>query len=202
MSDTLDLDALFSLEGALPPPTHCPAPSASALEFLQQIHRRNSESLKVIVQNDGWPTRVTVSANAAAAAFMVVQHADYDPEFQRLCHGLMLEAAHKDEIDLGFLAFLTDKILINNGKHQRFGTQIREVANGCFVPKPIEDPDAVDALRESVGLQETLADYFQRVNDGDLLLYRPLLGEYAYELEHAKETKVIPFPGSPQPQAH
>ena len=193
MIDLTDLDALFSLDGSQSAPSVPTAPKASALEFLEQIHRRNSESLKAIIQQNGWPSNQS-NENAASAAFMIVQHADYDPPFQRLCHALMLEAARQGELPLGFLAFLTDKILTNNGKPQRFGTQIREVSNGCFVPKAMEDPDNIDLLREQVGLGESLSDYFQRINDGDLLLYRPLLGEYADELEHTKESKVIPFP--------
>jgi hypothetical protein len=97
----------------------------------------------------------------------------------------------------GFLACLTDRILCNSGFHQRFGTQIREVSNGCFVPKPIEDPDLVDTLREKAGLKETLSDFLQRVNDGDLLLYRPLLKDYAYQMERAQPTNVLPFPQKP-----
>ena len=96
----------------------------------------------------------------------------------------------------GFLAFLTDRILCNEGKHQRFGTQIREAANGCFVPKPIEDPDRVDELRAQAGIRESLSDYFIRVNNGDLLLYRPLLNGYAEELEEQKAKKVVEFPGA------
>ena len=197
MSDEIDMDALFSLEDPLPPPAIPTAPSASALDFLSQIHRRKSDSLKAIVAESGMPTLRNAAPNAVAAAFMIVQHADYDPELQLQCHSLMVSAAKKGEMPLGFVAFLTDKILTNNGKHQRFGTQIREVSNGSFVPKSLEDPDNVDVLREQVGLGENLSDYFQRVNDGDLLLYRPLLGEYAHELEHTKETKVIPFPQKP-----
>lgn len=199
MDDTLDLEALFSLESKADLADLQPAnaPSSSALEFLEQIHRRNSEALKAIIHDSGWPSAETVSKNAEAAAFMIVQHADYDPVFQRACHMLLLESAQCGETqEIGFLAFLTDRILCNEGLPQRFGTQIREVTNGCFVPKPMEDPDLVDEMREQAHLKETLADYLQRVNDGDLLLYRPLLNGYAEQLEHAKENKVIPFPKS------
>jgi hypothetical protein len=197
MDDSLELESLFSLE----PKTgddliqSANAPSASALEFLEQIHRRNSEALKTIIHNNGWPAALLVSKDAEAAAFMIVQHADYDPVFQRACHLLLMESVIcGDTQEIGFLAFLTDRILCNDGRRQRFGTQIREVTNGCFVPKPMEDPEDVDEIRLRAGLKETLSDYLQRINDGDLLLYRPLLNGYAEQLEHAKENKIIPFP--------
>ena len=198
MDDT-DLESLFSLVTKTAVPTHSPAsaPSASALEFLEQIHRRNSEALKAIIHQNGWPSALTVSKDAEAAAFMIVQHADYDPVFQRACHMLLMESVLSgDTQEIGFLAFLTDRILCNDGLPQRFGTQIREVTNGCFVPKPMEDPEEVDEIRLRAGLKESLSDYLQRINDGDLLLYRPLLNGYAQQLEHAKENKIIPFPKS------
>lgn len=203
INDIIDLEHLFSLESkseeVLPKPEN--APSESALEFLQQIHFRNSESLKAIIHENGWPSAELFSHEAEAAAFMVIQHADYDPIFQRACHLLLLESAQCGETyELGFLAFLTDRILCNDGRPQRFGTQIREVSNGCFVPKPMEDPDNIELLREHANLKETLPDYLQRINDGDLLLYRTLLKGYAEQLEEAKENKIIPFPGT-SPQA-
>lgn len=195
MTET-DLAALFSLESppGLDAPIASPRHDASSLQFLENIHRRKSEALKTIIDERGWPTFNSFEGHAEAAAFMIAQHADYDPDFQLRCHALMLGNAEKGTASLGFLAFLTDRILCNAGKHQRFGTQIREVENGCFVPKPIEDPERIDDLRTQVGLDETLADYLQRVNDGDMLLYRPLLNGYAEELEERRERKVIKFP--------
>lgn len=193
MLDMTNLNALFSLESALPPPSVSPAPSASALEFLQGIHRRNTEMLRSIVSEQGWPLPTAQGENPSSAAFIIALHSDYDMPFQRLCHGLMLAGAKLGQVPLGFVAFITDRILANSGHHQRFGTQIREVHNGCFVPKPMEDPENIDILREHVGLGETLSEYFQRVNDGDLLLYRRLLGHYAEELEEIRANKVVPL---------
>ncbi|MFO0388142.1 MAG: DUF6624 domain-containing protein [Alphaproteobacteria bacterium] len=196
---TFNPDELFSLASpeGLEAPLASPVYHPSSLQFLESIHRRKSDALKEIVLKQGWPDNKSYDGHAEAAAFMIVQHADYDLEFQELCHKYMLGGVKLGCTSPGFLAFLTDRILCNQGKHQRFGTQIREVTNGCFVPKPIENPDTVDALRREVGLTESLSDYFLRVNNGDLLLYRPLLNGYAEELEMRREHKIIEFPGNP-----
>jgi|GEM_PF-3518862 len=199
MLDLTDLNALFSLENPGPPPGVSPAPSASALQFLEQLHKHNTDMLKGVLAEKGWPLASEVGPNGASAAFIIALHSDYDPDFQRLCHGLMLDAARRGELDLGFVAFITDRILSNTGKYQRFGTQIREVSNGCFVPKPIEDPDALDELREQVGLKESLSDYLQRINDGDFMLYRELLDHHAQDIEDTSSSKIIPFPVVPKP---
>lgn len=192
--------ALFSLEspeGTEAP--HTPTQWApSSLAFLAGIHRVKSDALKEIVNTHGWPQDADYTDHAEAAAFMIVLHADYDLEFQVQCHTLMLELASQARIARGYLAFLTDRILCNKGLHQRFGTQIREAANGCFVPKPLEHDDEaeVDVLRREAGLTENLFEYYQRINAGDLLLPRPLLGEYAdiWERKGPDENNIIEFP--------
>lgn len=199
MHDFEGLGELFTLFPASgePPAQLLPMPGASTMAFLEQIHRRKSEMLKAVLAERSWPNAARFGDKAEAAAFMIAQHADYDPELQKECHVLLLESAVAGTTrQLGFLAFMTDRILCNSGLLQRFATQLREVVNGCFVPRPMEDPDEIDVRRRRAGLGESLTDYLQRVNDGDLLFYRPLIGDYARELEYAKEHKVIEFPGT------
>lgn len=190
MNDKVDIAALFSLESASDSlPEVNPAYTLSSLRFLENVLRGKSETLKAFIMTNGWPSAERFSEEVEEEAFMIAQQADYDPAFQRRCHKLMLALAEEGKIRLGYLAFLTDRILCNDGKHQRFGTQIREVTNGCFVPKPIEDPDRVDTLRTAVGLTESLAEYFTRVNTGDVVLHPVMQKESADE-----ESKVIAFP--------
>lgn len=186
------LFSLESKEAALP--LVATAYHESSLQFLEGIHRRKSEDLKLLLQAYGWKGLAAANPHAQEAAFMIVHHADYDIALQRDCHAQMLQSVREGNTQPSFLAFLTDRILCNEGHHQRFGTQVREVSNGCFVPKPIEDPDQVDVLRDEVGLMESLSEYLQRINNGDLVLFRPLLNGYAEELEEIKENKVIEFP--------
>jgi len=197
------LERLFALTEPddLPPLAASSAYHPSSLAFLSSLRRQKSELLKQFILENGWPDTLRCGDKAEAAAFMIAVHADYDVEFQIACHQLLLESAILGATTrLGFLAFLTDRILCNQGKHQRFGTQIREVENGCFVPKPMQDAEHIDELRAEAGLSETLSDYYARVNRGDMLLYRPLLNGYAEELEHIREHKVVPlFPNEARP---
>jgi hypothetical protein len=203
MDQPVDLRALFALyepEG-LPPLPVSPAYDPSSLQFLEGLRRRKSDALKSFIEYNGWPDAKRTSEKAEAAAFMIALHADYDLELQMLCHRWLLESVRRGTTKrLGFLAFLTDRILCNLGKRQRFGTQIREVSNGCFVPKPMQDAEHIDELRTQAGLDETLSDYYQRVNRGDMLLYRPLIESYARELEELREKKIVPlFPEASRP---
>lgn len=192
MQDTAHINHLFTLKTtAEMPPMVSPAYNLSSLRFLESIHRKKSEALKTFIAENGWPSAAKYDQEMEEASFLVALHSDYDPEFQMLCHQLMLQLAKQGRLKLSYLACLTDRILCNLERHQRFGTQVREVTNGCFVPKPLEDPDHVDSLREEVGIHETLTEYLQRINAGDLEFYRPLLesNQEAPSLEN-----VIPFP--------
>lgn len=49
-------------------------------------------------------------------------------------------------------AYLTDRVAMNEGRPQIYGTQISDVKDGEGVPWPIADPQQLDARRASVGL--------------------------------------------------
>jgi len=128
-----------------------------ALAEMKALDGRHTARLKQIVDAWGWPTSSLVGEKAAHAAWLLVQHADADPAFQRRCLDLMakLPAAEVSGKDV---AYLSDRVLLAEGKPQRFGTQFEKDAAGKWVPKKLEDPEHVDARRREVGLMP-LADY-------------------------------------------
>ncbi len=118
--------------------------------------------MQQIVEKYGWPTRKMVGADGMRAAWLLVQHADHDVAFQHKC--LTLMEAHKsdDQVARADLAYLTDRVLVNQGKPQVYGTQFH-VVEGERKPRPIRDPENVDTRRESVGLK-TLKEYTEFMN--------------------------------------
>ncbi len=55
----------------------------------QTIDIRNTARMKEIIDRFGWPTSKMVGDEASQAAWLIVQHADLDPEFQKECLSLM-----------------------------------------------------------------------------------------------------------------
>jgi hypothetical protein len=110
----------------------------------------NLSWLKSIVTEFGWPTRTMVGEDGAHAAWLLVQHADADPKFQRRCVDLILRLP-KQEYSQTDAAYLTDRVLLAEGKAQLYGTQFTMSA-GKAQPRPIEDEAHVDQRRASVGL--------------------------------------------------
>jgi hypothetical protein len=118
--------------------------------------RANTTWLKEVVENRGWPTRTLVGQDGANSAWLLVQHADADPKFQRKCLDLMVKLA-KTEVSQTDIAYLTDRVLLAEGKKQVYGTQFYMV-KGKLRPRPLEDEANVDKLRASIGLPP-MAEY-------------------------------------------
>ncbi|MFE8601756.1 DUF6624 domain-containing protein [Archangium violaceum] len=140
---------------------------AAASERMKAIDVKNTARMKEIVAQVGWPTKTLVGERGAKSAWLLVQHADLDVAFQRQCLPLLEKSVAAGEGSPKDLAYLTDRVLVAEGKPQRFGTQFHTV-EGKLVPRPIEDEANVDARRAAVGLG-TMAEYnaqMQRMASG------------------------------------
>jgi hypothetical protein len=113
--------------------------------------------LAEIIDEHGWPTRSLVGDDGATAAWLIAQHSDLDVEFQERALELLRQAVDDGEADPTELAYLEDRVALNRGRPQTYGTQIACV-DGRAEPAELADPDRVEELREEVGLQP-LEDY-------------------------------------------
>lgn len=124
---------------------------------LEAADASNRGWLRTIVDAHGWPPASRVGREGASQAWLLAQHADGDVDFQERCLGLMRVAVAAGEADPKDLAYLEDRVAVNRGRAQVYGTQFHEV-DGELVPQPIEDPARVDERRAAVGLGP-LAEY-------------------------------------------
>lgn len=129
---------------------------------LAEVHRRNAEKLEAVVDEHGWPGCSLVGHAGAQAAWLVAQHADCAPQFQRRCLALLKDAAERGEAEPAYVAYLEDSICHHERRPQRYGTQFEWNEHGRLEPWTLEDPERVDAWRESVGL-EPLARRLERL---------------------------------------
>jgi hypothetical protein len=127
-----------------------------------KIDEENTRWLKQIVEQRGWPTISMVGSDGASAAWLLVQHADADIKFQRKCLDLMA-ALPKNELSQTHFAYLTDRVLLAEGKKQIYGTQFDWI-EGKFQPLPLEDEANVDKLRADAGLPP-LAEYAKEMRE-------------------------------------
>ena len=109
-----------------------------AVEKLRTVDVRNTARMREIVDTYGWPMKSMVGAGGAHSAWLLVQHADRDVAFQRRCLTLMQTLVEIDEVRRVDVAYLTDRVLVNEDKPQIYGTQFHLVS-GNSQPRPIED---------------------------------------------------------------
>lgn len=113
--------------------------------------------LKAIIKQYGWPTIAEVGTDGAQAAWLVAQHADFDPEFQQEALTAMEALAPIAQVNLPDLAYLRDRVARAQGKPQMYGSQ-GECKNGVWQPFPIDKPESVDQRRQEVSMKP-MADY-------------------------------------------
>ena len=135
----------------------------AAIEHLGRVDADNIAWLKNLIDQQGWPSRRTVGEEGADAAWLLAQHADQDPAFQRLCLQLMRQATDGD-VDATQVAYLTDRVQLAHGLPQIYGTQVEHV-DGEWRPRHLADPDTVDDRRAGVGLGP-IADYLHSFQTG------------------------------------
>ena len=120
-----------------------------------------------ILAKDGWPARLSDKANQAI--WLVIDHSDLASRSKYL--DLVKAKAEEGVLDKSDFAVLNDRVLMEEGKPQIFGTQIKMAAT--FVGEdltmqlylwPVEDPAALDSLRSSVGLSP-IGDYLEKSGD-------------------------------------
>jgi hypothetical protein len=136
---------------------------ADDLEAFGQVDAENLPWLKKVITGMGWPGRSIVGDDGASAAWLLVQHADSDPAFQRQCLELLTVAANHGEATKAQVAYLTDRVLLAEGKPQEFGTQAIG-RNGQWVPCDLRDPGHVDQRRAAMSLG-SLAGNLARITE-------------------------------------
>lgn len=96
---------------------------------------RKNDSLQVIfldsiINRYGfWPGLDMVGWEGDEAAWLIAQHADDFVEFQEKCFALLLKSDQLENTNPHNVAYLYDRIQINKGGKQRYGTQMRVVDN-------------------------------------------------------------------------
>ena len=126
------------------------------------VDRENSARLGELLAVHDWLGIDLVGCDGANAAWLIAQHADQNLAVQKLALDRLTIAYENGQAEPYQFAYLTDRVRVNTGRKQIYGTQVRFVGDEAQ-PKPLEDPERVDELRREVGLTP-LADYLDQMN--------------------------------------
>lgn len=131
---------------------------------MQQLHNHNATELNNIVEIIGYPTIDKVGQEASEAAWLVIQHSIEKPEFMRKCLKLLETAVEENKAESKNLAYLTDRILVFEGKPQLYGTQFDWDEKGDLSPNPFDSLVKVNKRRKSIGLN-TLEEQTESIRE-------------------------------------
>ena len=133
-----------------------------------QIHavdKQNTAALKDILKglDKQWITISEFGEDADHEAWLLVQHADLDREFQREILARLEKLCVEKETNCINAAYLADRLNVSEKKPQKYGTQFL-IKDGVLTPYEIEDPENIDVRRKSIGLS-TLKEYEDKLRE-------------------------------------
>src|SRR5690349_15019541 len=121
----------------------------------------NLRWLKTRVSDAGWFDEGRYGKAADQAAWLLVQHADADPEYQASIADLLKPKLETRDTDPQNFAFLVDRVAIHAGRPQVYATQMECVGGQSLAPR-IAEPEKLDARRAQMGLEPYPAQLEQR----------------------------------------
>ncbi|OYW79721.1 MAG: hypothetical protein B7Z26_07605, partial [Asticcacaulis sp. 32-58-5] len=113
----------------------------------------NTNWLKAELAQNGWFKISTYGSNADGDAWLLAQHADHDPAFQRDVLALLEPLVATGDTRPSNFAMLYDRVALKDKRPQRYGSQGRCVAAGVWEPFEVEDPTKLDERRAQAGLE-------------------------------------------------
>lgn len=119
------------------------------LALEEKNKKENEKRLLELLDMYGWPAAVEVTEYAAAGAALIINHSTY--EIRSKYFPMLEDAFKKGEAQPLRYAKMRDRLLVEEGRKQLYGTQIKFV-NMVREPEPIEDPEYVDKRRSEIGL--------------------------------------------------
>ena len=133
-------------------------------ERMLEVDARHAAQIRDMLEERAWPGISEVGRDGAQAAWLLVQHADHDIELQKKVLDILYEYLEEDEANPRNVAYLDDRVAVNESRPQKYGTQGRCREEGGWAPRELSDPNAVEGKRKSVGLN-SLEDYMARMQE-------------------------------------
>jgi len=117
---------------------------------------------QIIASNTEWLKKQSTKQNlldtsvygnaASRAAWLIVQHSDHDPAWQKDMLEVVEKLYRAGKFEARQYALLVDRIAVNAGEPQTYGSQGKCAKDGKWHPKPIRNDENISELRKSMGL--------------------------------------------------
>ncbi len=125
----------------------------SLSEKISYLDSLNYEFLSEVFKTNGYLGYDKVGKEGSHNFWLLVQHQDRYPDFQNRVLAEMKKQAKLDNASFTEYAYLIDRVRVNMGQLQIYGTQmILNDEKGSYEPKPLIDPEKLNERRKKAGL--------------------------------------------------
>ncbi len=163
--------------------------TAQRTHYSDSVFALNEGRLKAIFDKYGFPGYDLVGEKGSNSFWLMVQHCDKDVGFQQEVLKAMKAKLAKHNADPKNFAYLADRVAINTGRKQIYGTQLTYNTDSCqAIPKPLEDSLNVDKRRAAIGL-EPIESYLNWMSQMHFDMNKEV-----YEKKGIHQPKLIPEP--------
>lgn len=124
------------------------------------VDAKATAMMKTVLERWDWIDRERFGRKVSEFAWLLVQHADDHPDFQEMVLGRMAPYLADGGVKKANYAHLFDRVAVNNGRKQRYGTQPVWgcTEDGTLELQPVEDPDRLDERRAALGMKPVRLD--------------------------------------------
>ncbi len=132
--------------------------------LMQKIDSINSTEVERIINAHGYPSKSLIGEPANMAIFYVIQHSNNIKKYLTL----IKKAVERGDVPKTSFAMMEDRSLMQDGKEQIYGTQIKGQASKdgkwIYFFWPIKNKDSVGVWRKRVGFKKSLKDYLKEMD--------------------------------------
>lgn len=132
--------------------------------FKDSVFTTHQTRLKQIFDQHGFVGFDLAGKDGSQNFWLMVQHSDHTPDFQKQVLEKMKIEVEKGNAKPSNYGLLVDRVKLNTGENQVYGTQVSYNMNICQAyPKSLEDSVNVNKRRKSVDL-EPIEEYLNRMS--------------------------------------
>jgi hypothetical protein len=113
--------------------------------------KQNQKIVLSMIKKCGFPTPPLVDRSDLETIFLVIQHG---PKSMRAeYYKYFLELCNKKEFNKSMLVLMEDRMLMDIGEKQKYGTQVTNLGSNGWELYPVDNIDSVNKRRKTIGLE-------------------------------------------------
>jgi hypothetical protein len=152
--DRMSVIDQLAASNAYPPENYSHLSQEEWSAFKDSVYTTHQKRIKEIVDQYGFAGFDLVGERGSSNFWVMAQHSDHNPEFQLEVLEKMKIEADKRNADYRNYGMLVDRVKLNTGQAQIYGTQVDYNKEICQAfPKNLVDSLNVNKRRKEIGLQ-------------------------------------------------